>query len=312
MTLGGGSVKPNESPAAKAPEATSPFPPAFRWDTSPPDPEVPDLFRPVSAPFGEPNTSTSSAPPWAHTQPPPLAEHQSAWWHQGSEGFGTPARQSRPKQVLGITVLAVVVLGLVGASVAYSLTSGPGRTGSDEIDASPPSVAAPAPPAPLPEPVDTAHATIDPPGQPRGDTRLFGLSQLSTSDLLPDFLVDALQAGAMIDGVYKGSTVGANTIGMFAFTMPDPQAAARVTDMIVARELHSGLKADYQHAMQRVMVMDSAPGSTQPVYRAVYVLYSRVIFFEVYGKNTDDVLATFKALLKDQVNHAPPTVRVGR
>lgn len=256
--------------------------------------EVLDLFRPAQTPRHEP--IDRSAPPWTDTTapPPPL-----------------PARQSRSKQVIGITVLSVVALGLLGATVAYSLTSGPGQVDSDQIAAPQPSTAPgdlPAPPAQLPEPGDTADALIDPPGQTRGNGP-FDLAQLSP-DLLPNADIrNVLEARAMTGGVFKGTTVGANDIGMFALTMPDQQAAAKVAGTIVRTEIRGGLKIDNARAMQGVQVMGSASASENPVYRAVYVLYKRVIFFEVLGKNRDEVLATFDALLKEQVNHAPPTVR---
>jgi hypothetical protein len=212
-------------------------------------------------------------------------------------------------------VLAVVVLGLVGATVAYFLTAGPGRTGSDQIPAAAPT-AAPRelrdPPAPLPAPVDTAHALIDPPGQVRGGGGVFDLARLESENLLPRPILNALQAGGMTDGVLKTTTAGVNTIGMFALTMPDQQAATTVAQTIATTQLEGGLKPDDNRALQGVAVMGSASGSESPVYRAVYVLYNRAIFFEVLGVNRDAVLATFDSLIKQQVNYAPPTVRVGR
>jgi hypothetical protein len=288
---------------------------AFRPDTTE---QVQDLFQPAQPPRHEPRHEPldSSAPPWSDTTAPPLAEQlplaeqQSEWLRQGSGMFPTPARQSRSKQVIGITVLSVVVLGLVGATVAYSLTSGPGRADNDQVAASQPSMAPrdlPAPPAQLPEPGNTADALIDPPGQSRG-SEAFDLAQLST-DLLPSSILDALRGGAMTGGVFKGTSVGTNDIGMFALTMPDQQAAAKVAGTIITTEADGGLKADNTRALQGVAVMGSVPGSTDPVYRAVYVLYKRVIFFEVRGKNRGEVLATFDSLLKEQVTQAPPTLR---
>jgi hypothetical protein len=277
--------------------------------------EIRDLFQPVETHPDEPvnKPGGSSVPPWA--DPPPLAEQQSAWLRQATKGFETSAAQSPSKQIIGITVLAVVVLGLVGATVAYFLTAGPGRTGSDQIPAAAPT-AAPRelrdPPAPLPAPVDTAHALIDPPGQVRGGGGVFDLARLESENLLPRPILNALQAGGMTDGVLKTTTAGVNTIGMFALTMPDQQAATTVAQTIATTQLEGGLKPDDNRALQGVAVMGSASGSESPVYRAVYVLYNRAIFFEVLGVNRDAVLATFDSLIKQQVNYAPPTVRVGR
>lgn len=277
--------------------------------------EIRDLFQPVETYSDEPvnKPGDPSAPPW--TDPPPLAEQQSAWLRQATKGFETSVAQSRSKQIIGITVLAVVVLGLVGATVAYCLTAGPGRTGSDQIAAAAPA-ATPRelrdPPAPLPAPVDTAHALIDPPGQVRGGGGVFDLARLESENLLPRSILNSLQAGGMTDGVLKTTTAGVNTIGMFALTMPDQQTATTVAKAIATTQLEGGLKPDDNRALQGVEVMGSAPGSDSPVYRAVYVLYNRVIYFEVLGVDRDAVLATFDSLIKQQVNYAPPTVRVGR
>lgn len=283
-----------------------------------------DLFQPFEPLVEEPSAgpisgllsgpSDASKPPWGEDDPLPLAEQQSAWLRRGtSEAFATPAAGSRSKQILGITVLAVVVLGLVGAAVAYFLAAGPGRISSDQIAA--PALAPrdlPAPPAPLAPPVDTEHALSDPPGQVRGGGGLFDLPQLKSTGLLPRPIVRALQAGEMTDGVLKTTTFGDTTVGMFALTMPDQQAATTVAQMIATAQLDGGLKADDNRALQGVEVMGSPPGADPTVYRAVYVLYNRAIFLEVFGPRREAVQATFDSLLKQQVSYAPPTVRVRR
>jgi hypothetical protein len=351
-------VQPNESPPERAPEAASPFPPAFRWEASQEAPtqamgavgrgmnsertqvvrsspdyrqgpgEAGDLFQPVGAPLGEPigDPDGGSAPPWAGPDLPPLteqsiaeqpiAEQQSAWLRQGPEVFQAPTMQSRSKQVAGIAVLGSVLLGLVGATVAYLLTAhSPDRTGLDQGAAPQPTAAArtlPDPPAPLAAPVDTEHALIDPPGQSRGGGGLFDLPKLTSTSLLRPEIQGALQTGGMTEGVLKTTTVGGSTIGMFALTMPDQQAATTVAQEIATVQLDGGLKADNNRALRGVAVMGSVPGSQPTAYRAVYVLYNRAIFFEVFGPNRDAVLATFDFVINQQVNYAPPTVRVGR
>lgn len=280
-----------------------------------------DLFQPIVKPDRPPNqppnnSNDGSAPPWADSDLPPIADQQSAWLRQGPEVFQTPATQPRSKQIIGITVLAVVVLGLMGATVAYFLTSGPGRTGSEQIPAAQPIAPArvlPAPPSPLPAPVDTAHALIDPPGQSRGGGGLFDLPQLlaeSPKPLRPS-IVNALQAGGMIDGVLKTTTSGGTTIGLFALTMPDQETAATVAQTIASEQVTGGLKADNNRALQGMTVIGSVPGSQPTAYRAVYVLYNRAIYVEVFGTSREAVLATFDAVIKQQVTYAPPTVRVG-
>ncbi len=386
-----GTRQDGDAPAGSAPQAVSPFPPAFRWETSPPeqttqvmqavprntgggDPaeaiqvvrtgdvqdsertqmvaptpvyqapvyqaspsyqqqpaEVQDLFRPVGNPpvgnsyVNNPHVD-NSAPPWAGSDLPPiaeapLAEQQSAWMRQGPEVFETPAMQSRPKQIIGIALLAVLVVGLVGAGVAYFLSSGspnqaaitqPAPPHPNQPQPPPPAVAPrelPAPPAPSPAPADTQQALIDPPGQSRGGGGLLDLPRLASSNLLPRPILNALRTGAMTDGVLKTTTVGGNTIGMFAFALRDEQAATDVVNTITTAQRDGGLTVDDTRAKQGLAVLGTGEGVTFTVYRAVYVLYDRAIFIEVFGSDRDSVLSAFDFVVNQQVNHAPPTVR---
>jgi hypothetical protein len=335
---------PNETPAESVPETARPFPSAFRWRASAQEAptqvmaaigrntghrdagqrddarnpsyqqrldEAQDLFQPVG-PSGR-EAGDGPAPPRVHSEPP-IADQQSAWLRQGPEVFQTPAMRSRSKQIIGIAVLAFVVLGLVGATVAYFVTSGPGRAGDPQLAAPQPTVASgdlPVPPPPLPAPVDSAHALIDPPGQVRGGGGLFDLPTLlaeSPPPLAPPIL-KALQAGGMTYGVLKASTTGGTTIGLFALRMPDQQAATTVAQEIVTAQLDGGFKTDNNRALQGMMVMASVPDSGSATYRAIYVLYNRAIFIDVSGPNRDAVQATFDSLVKQQVTYAPPTVR---
>jgi hypothetical protein len=403
MFLGGGAVtRPNEfrqldedlaagrlSSEGNAPQAASPFPPAFRWETSSPeavtqvmpavgqdtggdDPaqhtpvgpagKVQDsqrtqvgappssyparpwdqgspsyqqdqcegrgLFEPVGGPAV--HGLDNSAPPWTNSDVPPLAaehplagrplgqqplaEQQSAWMRQGPEVFATSALQPRSKQIIGIAVLAILMAGVVGAGVAYFLSEGSGQSqaGSEEVALPEQPTAArqlPAPPAPSPAPVDTPQALIEPPGEARGGGGILDLARLESTDLLPRPILNALRAGAMTDGVLKTTTDGGNTIGMFAFALADEQAATDVVNTIATVQRDGGLKVDESRAQQGLAVLGSAPGSRTIVYRGVYVLYNRAIFFEVFGSDYDAVLATFDSVLNQQVTYAPPTVR---
>lgn len=371
------------SAGGNTPQAASPFPPAFRWETSSPEAatqvmqavgpdtdgeapaeitqvvaagEVQDLqrtqvgapqfaypanplyqgspsyqqgqdqvrglFEPVGGPAAR--DLDNSAPPWTNSDLPPLpeqpiaeqplAEQQSAWMRQGSEVFVTSALQPRSKQIIGIAVLAILMAGLVGAGVAYLLSGGSeqNQASSEESTLPEQPTAArqlPAPPVPSPAPVDTPRALIEPPGEARGGGGLFDLPQLESTDLVPRPILNALRAGGITDGVLKTTTDGANTIGMFAFALADEQAATDVANTITTVQRDGGLKVDDSRAQQGVAVLGSAPGSRSIVYRGVYVLYDRVIFFEVFGSDYDAVLATFDSVLDQQLTYAPPTVR---
>lgn len=178
---------PDESRADGASEAASPFPPAFRWETSTqeaPTQVMGDVGRDtarrepaeqppidLSPPVGNPldRLSESSAPPWASSEPPPIAEQQSDWLRMGPERFQSQAAPSRSKQVIGIAVLALVVLGLAAAAVMHSLAGGsPNRTSNDQITVSPttaPSAQSVLPTVPA-APPPTAEAPVTTPAEP--------------------------------------------------------------------------------------------------------------------------------------------------
>jgi hypothetical protein len=250
-----------------------------------------------------------------------LVDQQSLWLGQGPEMFYPPATRSRSTKIIGITALAVVVLGLVATTVVSLLISSPARTNDDHI-VSPP---APAPrdvPPPHPPPVNTADALITPEGTDRGSRSFdgeFGVLELGSTAHLPSSILISLRANEVSDTVLKATTLAVGTnkvdIGMYAFTLPDEQKAIMVAQDIVTAEVRSGGGIEIAHApaLRGVTVIRSVPGSDKPVYRAVYVLYNRVIFFEVLGNSRDDadaVLKTFNSLVDQQVMiHAPPTAR---
>ncbi|HEV7452961.1 MAG TPA: hypothetical protein VGO16_16575 [Pseudonocardiaceae bacterium] len=377
--------------AAGAVQPANPFPPAFRWETSPSEPttqvmqavprdtnggdpaeatqvartgdvqdwertqafapnssyqayqaspsyqqrsgEVQDLFRPVDSPPVDNHAFDDSAPPWAGSDLPPIAEQpiaeqpiaeqQSAWMRKDSDVFGTPTMQSRSRQIIGTGVLAVLVVGLVGAGVAYTLSSGsPNQAASTQpalpqpnqppLAPPPPALAPrelPPPPVPSPAPENTQQALIDPPGQSRGGGGLLDLPRLASGNLVPRPILNALRAGAMTDGVLKTTTVGSNTIGMFAFALRDEQAATDVANTIITVQRDGGLTVDDTRAQQGVAVLGTGLSAPSTVYRAAYVLYDRAILVEVFGSDRDSVLSTFDFVVNQQVTYAPPTVR---
>ncbi|MGH2843465.1 MAG: hypothetical protein ACRDKL_07770, partial [Solirubrobacteraceae bacterium] len=153
-----------------------------------------------------------------------------------------------------------------------------------------------------PEPMSAAQALIDPPGEARGGGGLFDLTELNNGRLLPHPFRNVLQAGRMSDGVLKTTAAGNSTIGMFAFSMSDQRAAMKAASKIVAIQLDGGLKDDDNRALQGVSLLGNVPVSETAVYRAVYVLYKRVIFVEVFGPNRSAAQTSFYSLINQQVN----------
>ncbi len=171
---------PNESPADGASEPASPFPPAFRWETSTQEASTQVIGAVVrDTALRDPSLDEareSSTPPWAELEPPPIAEAQSDWLRLGPEEFQSPAPQSRSKRIIRIAVLAVVVLGLAGAAVAYFLAGGssnrtgqttaPPTTTAPRIQPVLPSAPAAAPPVTADTPLPTPSAPPAAPAEP--------------------------------------------------------------------------------------------------------------------------------------------------
>lgn len=192
-------MKPNEGPGVGVPEPASPFPPAFRWETStrqaatqvmgamgrdtalgdqagspnmvwsassyqqhPADGH--DLFQPVGTPLDEPPSrpSDSSAPPWAEPELPLIAEHRSRWLGQGPDA-GAPPAMSWSKRVIGISAGAIAVVGLVAGGVVYLLAgASPDPTMRGQISA-PPATAVPRARPVLPSPAAAAQVAVPAP-----------------------------------------------------------------------------------------------------------------------------------------------------
>ncbi len=166
----------NESPEDGAPESASPFPPAFRWETS--TQEAPTQVMGAvgrDTALRDPSLderSENSTPPWAQLDPSPIAEQQSDWLRLGPEAFESEVPESRSKRTLGIAMLAVAGLGLVAAAVVYFLIGGaPHRTGSGQVTAPPttaPSAQPVLPTVPAAAPPVTAVAPATPAAPPPG------------------------------------------------------------------------------------------------------------------------------------------------
>ncbi|MFD1051117.1 DUF1707 domain-containing protein, partial [Kibdelosporangium lantanae] len=73
-------------------------------------------------------------------------------------------------------------------------------------------------------------------------------------------------------------------------------------------QLTGGLQTVPEMSMKGVPVYTAGEGA-DPVYRAVYVVYGRVVIVEAFGKDRQAVQAGFKDVLANQVSLAPPTKR---
>ena len=253
-----------------------------------------------------------SAPPWGQSDFEPIKSGPEAWLRQGPEAFDS--KSGGRGKTIGIVIASVLVVAVAVAAVLYFVNRGNGPT-QQQAQQQTSSAATtttkplPAPPAAKAAPVDTQHALIDPPGVVRSGGGPLDLATLGNDNLLPGPMVTALTQAGMTDGLLKTTTDNGVTIGLYAFTVRSQADASTVAHAYASVQTGGGVPGDQQHSMQGVPVFSVPPGPTTSVFRAVYVLYNRVIIVETFGSGYNTVEQTFSQVLHQQVNLAPPTIR---
>jgi len=279
------------------------------------------LNPPAAAPGTPPQT-----PAWHHGPPAAAPSRGNGrrhpdptvdWVSQGPEQPSPPWVAGNGR-IVGYAVAAAVLVAVVlvallrddtpvsaGASTSTSSTSLPPL-----VEQRPSGLAVmPEPPVVRPEPGDNAAALVDPPGQARGGGGAFDTATLAVKKLLPDTVTRQLQLDGLVDGMFKTTVDGSVTFSLLALRLPTPQNAVNSAREYGYTQQEGGLLASADLSLHGVPVYSaSAPDGGGFTYRAVYVLYSRVIVVDVAGPG-DAASAAFKAVLDTQVRTAPPTDR---
>ncbi|MEV6827699.1 DUF1707 domain-containing protein [Amycolatopsis sp. NPDC051102] len=265
-------------------------------------------------PWGAPQQDVS--PPWGGSEFPPLAppSNNADWISQGPESFQTQPSSGKGKKIAFAVVAVLVVAGLGFGVWALFIKDGGGSTPPVAQSSSPQPPPAPTvkplpePPAAKPEPGDNSAALVTPAGTTRAGGGEFDMDKLQSAKYLPTTVIEKLKQSGMTEGLLKTTKDGDVTLGLFALELPNTQAAAAVAAEYGNAEQEGGLTVNRNLSLHGVQVF-SAADSNQQVYRAVYVLYSRVIIIDSFGPSKDATLSSFKTLLTAQVQKAPPTER---
>ncbi|PRX47842.1 hypothetical protein B0I33_105425 [Prauserella shujinwangii] len=297
---------PHSSPAGGFPQ------PHSSYAGSPPA----GFAQPGQQPWNAPQDDPS--PPWGGTDFPPIApQTHTDWVSQGPETFETTSTSGSGRKVL-FSVLGVVIVAGLSVLVWFLFIkgdgenqAGPGPQPSQQSQAapSPSSSALPEPPPTKAVPSDNDAALIDPPGQTRDGGGAFDLATLRENKLLAEPVIAALEDGDLNEGLLKASKDGDSTIGLYSLEVSDENAAIEVAQQYAVVQQEGGIPAAPELSLQGVQVFGAASDESDSVFRAVYVLYKRVVIVEVYGPDKNDVQQTFESLLGDQIEHAPPTYR---
>lgn len=314
--------QPQQQPQQQQPPQQHPGSPAGGFQQ--PYPQRPGEHSP-SGGFAQPapppqqqqggwNTPEDQSPPWGGSEFPPLAPsgNDTNWVSQGPESFQIKSSSGSKRKIVIAAVAVLVLAGVgVGAWALLSNTVGDNPTAQTSSQPQPPPAPSttplPEPPAAKPEPSANDAALTNLAGTPRAGGGTFDIAKLKSAKFLPDSVIAQIERSKMTEGLLKTNTDGEVTLGLIALEFPDAQSTSKVAQEYGNAQLEGGLTADRDLAMRGVPVfVTKSPDST--VYRAVYILYTRVIVVEAYGPEAQAEQA-FRTLLGSQVQKAPPTER---
>ncbi|GLY36521.1 hypothetical protein Amsp01_025450 [Amycolatopsis sp. NBRC 101858] len=254
------------------------------------------------------------SPPWGGSDFPPNAAN-AGWISQGPETFQTQPSSGKGKKIAFIAIGLVVLAGLGFGVWALFIKDNGGSTPvaqqstSQQPPPAPTTKPLPEPPAAKSEPSDNASSLVTPAGKTRAGGGTFDIAKLQSAKFLPPTVTERLKQGGMTEGLLKTTTDGDVTLGLYALEMPDKQSTGPVAQEYANAQQEGGLTASRDLSLHGVPVFAAPDGGGQTVYRAVYVLYSRVIIVDAYGTDKDATLDSFKTLLNAQIQKAPPTER---
>jgi hypothetical protein len=275
-------------------------------------PHTPQAPPPWAAQQPPPPPGGQPASPWAGGEFDPVVAPDLSWMRPGPESFQEKSTKGRGK-ILGIVIAAVLVAGLVVAGILFFTSkddpNNPPQAGNDKTSSAPTTTSKqlPEPPPTKAEPADNAATLIDPPGTARNGGGPFTPESLQTNAILPKPVITAWTEAGLKQGLLKTTTSNGITYALFSAELTNEDSAVKAAKAYDTAQRNGGLRSNADLSLKGVPVFNTPTGD--PVYRAVYVVYSRVVIVEVFGTDPPAVLDAFKDLLDKQVNAAPPTQR---
>lgn len=255
----------------------------------------------------------SSGTPWGDSDLPPTPEHgDTSWMRQGPEVFETAGTSSKGKLIAGLSLGAVLVVGVVVAGVFYFTSSGgqePPQAGGVSQAPQPPKPAPttsklPEPPAAKPAPTSTDQVLVAAPGGPphpyNGPLDRPGLEGPKNGVLQQSVRTIALSKG-MVDGWFNRTDGPPSTV-LLTVRMPDQASASEVAQTYLTEQ--KGLAVSDELSYQGVDVMETGSGT----FRTAYVAHNWAVIVEVNGPDKAAAQSLFKSVLDQQLAQTPPTV----
>lgn len=326
-------------------QAQSPFPPAFNWGQAaqqgaqnPQPPADANSTQVVNVqgqqpqqPFPQqqewpqqPNAwggpqqqnwgAASTSAPWDEPNEPTHGD--TSWMRQGPEVFETSSGSGKGKWV-GLSLGAVLLVGLAVASVFYFTTSSgsddPPQAQQTEAPAEPPPPPPPPPPelpeppAPKPEPAAAGPEAVvpPPPGPPHPFNGLIDRPGLEgpRGGLLPPEVKDFALQNGFVDGWFHGTEGTEPKTTLIAIRMPDGNGARALTEKYLEDQAGLGEVEDLSY--KGVPVVSTGGG----IVRTAYTSHNWAVILDVSSADTVASRDLFQQILQAQLGQSPPTVR---
>ncbi|MQA15919.1 MAG: hypothetical protein GEV09_17735 [Pseudonocardiaceae bacterium] len=323
-------------------KAATPFPPAFRWETAPPDEgnETTQMISPVDAnetqivspqPVDTDRTQVVSsgllqtqqgpvgwggqnpAQPRASSDVPPLQEPNAGWTRQGPETFEA-AKPSRTPRIVAAAA-AVVLLLIAGGIGAFLLWGGNGTPQAEAPAADQQRPEAPAQPPPLAGEQPRADpTTAAPPPQPPlpgfaeigGDGRprtLPTLADLQATGALPPQEFDALKtAGASDSKLLVSSFEDGPQATLLIARLPTAQRAIAARDELARLQRQFGLQSAPTPDPGLQSFYIVDDPSIGPTVRGVYHNGALLVRIEVVGQQAVPTARRYDLIVGQQLS----------
>jgi hypothetical protein len=252
----------------------------------------------------------STGTPWGDDLPGTPEHGDASWMRQGPEVFETAGKSGKGKLIAGLSIGAVLLVGVIVAGIFY-FTSGGSSTPTETTAAPPPPVQTkelPAPPPANPNPPASSQevlVTVPGPAHPwTGALDLPSLQGAKSGLLQPKTVLDTAIQSGLIDGWFNGTEGTTPKTTLLALRLPDSNAAKSVVDQYLKAQ--QGLSNVDSLSYQGVKVVNT--GGT---FRTAYVAHNWAVILDVSGSSDQKSAAqeAFKTVLDQQINRTPPTVR---
>ncbi|GAA2821286.1 hypothetical protein [Saccharopolyspora taberi] len=257
------------------------------------------------------NNPEPPSTPWGDGDVPATEHGDTSWMRQGPEVFDSAGKSGKGKMIAGVSIGAVLLVGVIVAGVFYFTSQGGEQPSPQNPPTAqpqtPPTSSLPEPPAAKAPPASSQEVLVALPGAPNpwnGPLDPASLGGGKSGLLQPQAVRDFALQNGFVDGWFTGSAEGTTPkTTLLALRMPDQNSASGVVEKYLGAQ--QGLSSVDDLSFQGVDVVNT--GGT---FRTAYVVHNWVVIVDVSaGNDKPAARELFKSTLDQQLQQSPPTVR---